>query len=737
MKSASLLFLLMGFVTPSFSQSIIGSSSPTVGLTYVYTFDDGMNYANAQWNPSGGTVVSSQVNGTNYSVQINWNTTGNQSLGFNDGFFVISSINVLVSSCPSPVASPSTTIAVNSFIANWAVVNCASSYQLDVSTNTSFSSFVSGYNNLSVSGVSITVTGLNPSTNYYYRVRTVSGSAISVNSNTMNVLTKPAAPTATSGSLIAQTSFQANWSAVSGAASYQLDVSISNSFSSFLSGFNNLGVSTTNYNITGLSAGVIYYYRVRAVNSSGSSVSSNVINVVTLPSAPVCNTPTGISANNATASWNSAIGATEYQLELSLNNSFAPILQTFTGILPNVNSLLLTGLNNNTTYYYRVRAYNVSGVSPNSNIITFLTLPNPPLATSATGITSNSFKANWNSVSGIANYRIDVATDPSFTNIVSGYANILTTSLFYNVVGLGQKTNYYYRVRAENSSGVSLNSNVISNVNLDANYVKGIVVNRPGISLDSELGNLNLQEKTENVSFFDDFGRPIQNVSKQQSPSQYDIIQPISYDLLGREPIKYLPYSTGNDGWLKLDFIPVDNQSYNSTSSPHYSFYNNASDKIADDTRPFSETVFEASPLNRPLQSFGPGQEWKDNNKSVAHGYLVNADGTAAGQERIIAWDVDANGLPVKSTATNTSVSGGYYLTGQLSVKSTKDEQGNEVREYVDKEGHTILKKVQVFSGTPQTNNDSHWAQTYYIYDVLGNLRVVLPPEAVKAITAN
>ncbi|MBI3221124.1 MAG: fibronectin type III domain-containing protein, partial [Bacteroidetes bacterium] len=712
MKSALLSFLLLSFVIPSFSQSIVGSTSPTVGVSYLYTFDDGTNYASAQWNPTGGSVVSSQVNGTTYSVQISWNVTGNQSLGFYDGFFAISSINVLVSACAAPIAASPTTVTGSSFMANWGIVNCASSYQMDVSTNTSFSSFVSGYNNVSVSGVSVAVTGLSPSTTYYYRVRSVSGSAISVNSNTMNVLTTPAAPTAVSASLVTQTSFRANWNAVIGATSYQLDVSLSNSFSSFLSGFNNLGVSATNYSVTGLSAGVIYYYRVRAVNSSGISVSSNMVTVATLPSAPVCTAPTGISQNAATTSWNSVIGATEYQLELSLNNSFAPILQTFTGILPNIYSLLLTGLSSNTTYYYRVRAHNVSGGSPNSNIITFLTLPNPPLATDATGITSNSFKANWNSVSGIINYRIDVATDPSFINIVSGYANMLTTSLFYNVVGLGQKTNYYYRVRAENSSGASQNSNVISNVNLDANYIKSIMVNKAGVSLDSELASLNLQEKAESISFFDDFGRPIQNVSKQQSPSQQDLIEPISYDLLGREVIKYLPYSTGSDGWIKLDFIPADNPSYNSTGSPHYSFYNSTSDKIADDTRPFSETVFEASPLNRPLQGFGPGQAWKDNNKAVTHGYLVNIDGTAAGQERIIAWDVDTNGLPVKSTTTNASLSAGYYLTGQLNVKSTKDEHGNEVREYVDKEGHTILKKVQVFSGTPQTNNDSHWAQT-------------------------
>ena len=50
-------------------------------------------------------------------------------------------------------------------------------------------SYVSGYEDLSVGGTSQTVTGLNASTTYYYRVRAASGSCASGNSNTIAVTT--------------------------------------------------------------------------------------------------------------------------------------------------------------------------------------------------------------------------------------------------------------------------------------------------------------------------------------------------------------------------------------------------------------------------------------------------------------------------------------------------------------------------------------------------------------------
>ncbi|WP_291087368.1 choice-of-anchor D domain-containing protein [Flavobacterium sp. BFFFF1] len=83
--------------------------------------------------------------------------------------------NILIDPVPAiPTSSAATSITATGFTANWATVSGANGYYLDVSTNNSFSSFVSGYNNLYVSGgstISQVVTGLSASTPYFYRVR--------------------------------------------------------------------------------------------------------------------------------------------------------------------------------------------------------------------------------------------------------------------------------------------------------------------------------------------------------------------------------------------------------------------------------------------------------------------------------------------------------------------------------------------------------------------------------------
>ncbi|MFY8187349.1 MAG: cadherin-like beta sandwich domain-containing protein [Flavobacterium sp.] len=70
-------------------------------------------------------------------------------------------------------ATDATNANNNSFVANWnaPTLGIASDYILDVSTNQNFSSFVPGYNGLSVTGTSQLVTGLTQGTTYFYRVR--------------------------------------------------------------------------------------------------------------------------------------------------------------------------------------------------------------------------------------------------------------------------------------------------------------------------------------------------------------------------------------------------------------------------------------------------------------------------------------------------------------------------------------------------------------------------------------
>jgi|GEM_PF-1019812 len=257
----------------------------------------------------------------------------------------------------------------------------------------------------------------------------------------------------------------------------------------------------------------------------------------------------------------------------------------------------------------------------------------------------------------------------------------------------------------------------------DYNYVREYTMQIPGIS-ENSIAGLSKEQKSMATNFIDGLGRPLQTVSWQASPQGKDIIQPVVYDELGREAVKYLPFVPGQDkGWAKES--PTGTTTY--TGSAHQQFYANGStDKIVDDTKPYDTTIFENSPLNRVAKQYGAGAAWYTAQKYLQHSYLVNKNGTGIGQERVIAWAISGNALSRS----------GYYPDGELTIKSTRDEQGNEMREYTDKEGHIILKKVQAVSSPTLSNND-HWAHTYYIYDDFGNLRFVLQPELSKIIHAN
>ncbi|WP_163409882.1 T9SS sorting signal type C domain-containing protein, partial [Flavobacterium ajazii] len=93
----------------------------------------------------------------------------------------------------------------------------------------------------------------------------------------------PGTPTATAATDVTCSSFLANWTAATNATGYYLDVSTVNNFSSIVAAYNNLDIGlVSSYNVTGLTKKTTYFYRLRAYNSCGTSVSSNYIQIKTL-----------------------------------------------------------------------------------------------------------------------------------------------------------------------------------------------------------------------------------------------------------------------------------------------------------------------------------------------------------------------------------------------------------------------------------------------------------------------
>jgi hypothetical protein len=77
-----------------------------------------------------------------------------------------------------------------------------------------------------------------------------------------------------------------------------------------------------------------------------------------------------VTATSFTANWSTVNGAIGYRLDVAMNNSFSNYVPGYQNLdVGSATSKNVTGLTARTTYYYRVRAYNANGTSPNSNVV--------------------------------------------------------------------------------------------------------------------------------------------------------------------------------------------------------------------------------------------------------------------------------------------------------------------------------------------------------------------------------
>ncbi len=229
----------------------------------------------------------------------------------------------------------------------------------------------------SIPGLTYQVTGLTPGTSYSFSVRAKDAAGnISGESNIANITTDvfvdstpPSTPTNLTASNITQTTTDLNWNASTdnvGVTSYDVYQGASVI----------ANVSSTNYNVTGLTASTSYSFTIVARDGAGNqSSASNAANVTTLdpPDTQAPTAPTNLIASNTTQS------STDLNWTASTDNVGVTSYDVYQGatVIANiaVTNYQVTGLSANTSYNFSVKAKDAAGnESASSNVVNVTTL---------------------------------------------------------------------------------------------------------------------------------------------------------------------------------------------------------------------------------------------------------------------------------------------------------------------------------------------------------------------------
>ena len=259
----------------------------------------------------------------------------------------------------------------------------------------------------------------------------------------------PAAPTVTAGT-DSQGRPTLKWNAVTGAAKYEVYRSYSENgpYTKY-----STVTGTTYTNTAYLENGTTYYYRVRALNSSGVAGAYSSVVYVTYKQTLSAPTVTGgnDSQGRPTLKWDKVAGAAKYEVyrSYSQNGNYSKYsTQTSTGY---TNSSYLTS---GSTYYYKVRALDADGTAGPWSDVVAVTCRLGLTAPTVTGGNDSQGRPTltWKAVTGAAKYEVYRARSRSGEYIK--YSTVTGTS-YTNTSYIEDGNTYYYKVRALDANGTA------------------------------------------------------------------------------------------------------------------------------------------------------------------------------------------------------------------------------------------------------------------------------------------
>ncbi|MFB8376747.1 fibronectin type III domain-containing protein [Paenibacillus taichungensis] len=196
----------------------------------------------------------------------------------------------------------------------------------------------------------------------------------------------------------------------------------------------------TTFDSNSLLPDTLYSYRVRALNSIGTSEWSPLYEIKTLLQQPMISASSQEGKN--IIQWNAVDQATHYQLKI---DDEQPIE------LGNVTSYEHEGLAANSSHTYTLKALSSNNESDWSKTITQLVVPDSVSGLKATEATFNKVALSWTAVKGATGYDLEIDG-----NIVA------VTGTTYSKTGLIPNTEHTFRLRPKNTGGAGSWSDLLT-----------------------------------------------------------------------------------------------------------------------------------------------------------------------------------------------------------------------------------------------------------------------------------
>ncbi len=436
-------------------------------VSYVLQVSYHSDFSNTVVNQSGITLTNFIPERLSNNSTYYWRVCATNSGGNSDWSEIrtfttipaIPAIPVLISPANNATNQPLLPLLI------WRSSENATTYRLVIATDPILDYIV--VSRPSLTDTTYTPVALVNGTKYYWHVRANSGTVGSQWSETWSftvIEAIPGVPVPVSplkGAVNQPLSLTLNWNASDKASSYGVQVSTQADFSTTL--INQRDVNSVQLSPQGLAHGTLYYWRVNASNTGGTSDWSEIQSFTTIPA--VSDVPTLVSPVNMAADqpvspmlvWNAPVGASGYTLQVSASPGFGTTVINQSGLA--ATSFTAGGLSNGTTYYWRVNAANAGGTSEWSEVRSFTTIPAVPgipvLASPADNAVDQPLAVMlaWNATAGAASYSVQVSALPDFSSFVVNQSGL--TSPGYTPAGLAFHTKYYWRVNASNTGGTS------------------------------------------------------------------------------------------------------------------------------------------------------------------------------------------------------------------------------------------------------------------------------------------